>query len=534
MTARTSPKPSGSTPDRSAEEPEDVEAAGDAGPADDLRIADKDDLTKRTSRGAGWSLVSSIVVQSSFVLQAFVLPFFLSPEDYALWALAYVVAFIGIQLRDLSLGMKVVQDKDRSRTDAFKVAFTLECMLALVGIVVIAAAAPLLGALHGSATLTVLILALAPSALGGVISLPQWILMRDMRFAAKGIILSVASLVSIGSTLAAAVAGWGVWAIVVSIYATYGMLLLLLWPVARIRPGFAWDRAAFRQYLSFGWPLWAASLSLGLFNLIVVNALAWIFDPEIVGYYQRVWTLISASWMINMQMVGTLYPAVVRVGLQIDVLRRTYVVVNRLVMTMLSPIAGMLAVFGSALVMVWGPEWEGFGPYLQVTAAFFVFGSLAIDWENYYRAKGDTKPMLVVYLLLLAFLPIFLALVIVFDEPGIWVAIVLVSIYLYAARSFFAQRLLGRVSALRAVWAQLLTSAGAFVAAWGIATALDVSSWTPFGLDGEIAFGLVGSALGWVLYVPLVLLTQRKLAGFTLNAVRGRPTGGLKSLLERS
>ncbi|MCC7077496.1 MAG: oligosaccharide flippase family protein [Acidimicrobiia bacterium] len=499
--------------------------------AEDLRLEDKGDLAKRTSRGAGWSLMSSIVVQSSFVVQAFVLPFFLSPADYALWALAYVVAFIGIQMRDLSLGMKVVQDKDRSREDAFRVAFTLESMLGAGGALVIAAFAPILGLVHGSTTLTVLVLALAPSAFGGTIALPQWMLMRDMRFAARGIALALSTMISIACTLWAAISGWGVWSIVVSIYVSQVMLLVLLWPIARIRPGFKWDRQAFRQYLDFGWPLWAASLTLGFFNFVVVNALAMLFDAQVVGYYQRVWTLIGASWLVTMQMASALYPAVVRVGLQAETLRRVYVVVNRLIMTMMTPIAFTLAFFGAALATVWGPEWADFGPYVQVTATFFVFGSLAIDWENYYRAKGNTRPMFIVYLLLVAFLPVFLGAVLLLGEAGIWVAIALVSIYLYIARSHFAQKLLGRVSVLIAVWQQLVTAGLVFGAAWLVASALDMSSWSLFGLGGEVTFGILGAVIGWTIYVPFVLLTQRRLARFVFNAVRGKPTGGLRSLL---
>lgn len=499
--------------------------------AADLQVESTDELATKTTRGAAWTMASSVIIQGALLVQALIVPIFLTPNDYALWALVFVVAIIGLQLRDLSLGLKLVADRKRSPEEAFRIAFTLEVLLGIGGFIVIAAAAPVLAAVYHNRELFWLTLALAPASFGGVIALPQYVLTRDMRFAARAVRVSISTVIEIAAVIAAAAAGWGVWALVVSVHASLVMLLITLWPIARVRPGFVWDKAAFREYLDFGWPLWAASLCLAAFNFAVVNALTILFEATIVGYYQRVWTIISASWMINMQVIGALYPAVVRVGLQLDTLRRTFAVVNRLVQSVTAPIAMALIFFGPSLVLVWGKDWAGLGPYAQATAAFFLIGSLALDWENYYRVKGDTKPMFLIFLLLLAFLPVFLGLVIVLGEPGIWIAIVAVAVYLYVIRAYYARKLLGHVSALRAAWRQMALATVSFCVPWILLQLVGNPFASMAWPTNLVLMGVCGSAVGFVAYAAGILAVERRLGTFAWNAFRGRPTGGLHALL---
>jgi lipopolysaccharide exporter len=491
-----------------------------------LEVLEADhDLAGTVGRGAVWAALAGVIVQGTTLSQAVILrlPGFLTAEQFGVFATAYAVAFIGFQLRDLSLGLKYVQDTERDERDAFNVAFTLETLLGLIGATAIVLAAPVLGWLYGDREITLVALGLAPFAFAGMLALPEYILTRELRFRTKAVRMMLTAVVTLGVTLLAAWNGYGAWSLVIGSWTNLALLLLTLWPVVRRVPRFRWDREANRSYLSFGWPLWAASLCLGLFNLAVIAAVGIIFDDlVIVSYYALVWSIIEVSYKINLQLTMTLYPAICRMGTEIQRLRRTFTAVNRLTMTVSAPIGAVLVFFGPDLVRVLDESYWGAGPYLQAVGSFFVLGTLAFDWEDYYRARGNTKPLFLIALWLLAFLPFYVTLVAVFGVPGIWASIVMTGIYLYVIRSIYVRRLLGDVSAVRAAWVQIVAAAGCGAVGWGVRTAL----------GGGVGPMVVGVAVGGVCYAALMTAFQRRLVTFGLNVLRRRPTGGLAALLD--
>lgn len=504
-------------PDSRSDEPQTEEAGA-------ARVSEHDSspIHTKVSRGVGWNMLAGVVIEAATLTQFLILPMFLSPDDYGIYGLAAGIAFVGFMLRDFSLGMKFIQDREQERQHAFDTAFTLEMLLGAAGFVFVALAAPVAGLAYGNPEVFWIVLAMAPFAFAGALALPSFVLIRDLRFAVSAVRTIIQQVVTLAATLLAAWAGLGTWAIVIGMPVNMVMLAVTLWPIVHIRPHFVWDREAFRKYMKFGWPLWAGSLCLAAFYLIALNAVMALFGLAIAGFFQRVWRLIEFSYRLNMRSQAALYPAVCRVGTERERLRRVFTVVNRSMMLVSAPVGIVLMLFSPDLVTIWPGDWQGVAPMFQAVGTFFIFGTLAFDYDVYYRAEGNTMPLFVIQGWLLAFLPGFLALVWQFGETGLYAAIVLVGIYIYLIRSHFARKLLGPVSALRASWKEICAA----IVAGGIGYAVSVV------LGGGLVPGIAGIAVMGVIYLGTMVVVEWPLVGFLLTAVRGGQTGGLAALVD--
>ena len=485
-------------------------------------------MTTQVSRGALWNGLAMLVQEGAVFLQAFLLPLWIRPEEYGLFAIAAAFTFLAGMLRDFSLGMKVVQDQTRSREDAFGIALTLELLLGAGGAILIGIIGPIVGQWKNDTELIWLIWMYMPFMFAGALALPEWTLLKDFRYRRRAIVL-IAQQTATSSVMffTAIVLDWGVWALVIGMPINMIVMATTLWPGKGYRAKLVWDPPAFKEYLRFGWPIWASSVCIAVFYLLSVNAIEILFGLAFAGYFQRMWRVVELSYRLNMRAALAIYPAIVRFGTDIDRLRSSFQVTNRLMMVLSAPLAVVLGLFAPDLVLFWRAEWADSAGLFQAVGTFFIFGTLAFDWDLYYRAKGNTQPVFLVSAYLLFFLPLFLVFILVFDklldmqEFGIYVSVITTGLYMYAIRSYYARKLLGNVSALKAAWKQIAAALFAGAIGFALHESLGSDKWSA--IPGIFVMGLV--------YGGILLFTERKLFVFLLNALRGRPTGGVNALL---
>ena len=480
------------------------------------------ELATAVSRGAGLTALATLVTEGTTLVQFFVLPVFLRPAQLGLFALASGLALLMVQFRDFSLGMKLVQDKEYSREHAFNVAFTMELVLGVGGAVLIAATSPLLGAAFHNGELTRLVLALTPMAFAPLLSLPDFLLVRDMRFGTRLVINSVANLLGLTAAIGgAAVLNMGPFCIVAGQLTTMAALGLMLYPTARIRPKLVWDRGATRTFVGFGWPLWLASILQAVFYQGAISTVSAMLSFAVAGFFYRVWGFVNLSYRLNVQATIALYAAVCRVGEDRDRLRRAHVATNRIMMLWAAPLCMLLVFFAPDLVLVWSAGWHRAAPFFQAVGVFFVFGTLGFDWEIYYRARGNTKPFFILALYLLASLPVFILMVWAWGDSGVIAWILVISVAVFLVRTVYATKLLGWTNLFVGCWRELAGAAVSAAAGYGVRTLL----------GGGLGPALAGMVVMGLLYLASLGVLNRRLLGFLADALRGRPTGGLTALL---
>jgi len=493
--------------------------------AADFEVADREaegeDVRKTVSRGMLWNLLAAGVVELATLVQFLILPVFITPEQRGNYAIAASVAFLVIQVRDFSTGLKYIQDRTRPRDEAFNIAFSLEAVMAAVAMVAFAVAAPLLGLAYGDSQLTLLVLAIAPLGFGGVVGLPEYHMVRNMDFRSRFWRMSVAQLAGVAATIAAAANGWGVWSLVVGQPVMMVVALFTLWPGQGLRPRLMWNRPAFREYFDYGWPIWAASIFIFLFLFIATQAITIMFGVAVVGFFSVAWRIVELQYRLNLKSTLALYPAVVNRRGDLASQARLFKVSNKIMMAISAPVGVVLIAFSPGLVSIWKPDWAAVVPFMQAVGVFFVVGTLAFDWDVYYRARGETKPMTKLTGALDLTLPFFLGLLLVMGVPGIYLSIMLIGVWLYVVRSHYARKLLGRVSALRSAWTLVLSAGVTGAAGWGVT----------YALGGGLPATAVGIACFGVLYLASLFLVQRRLVMFALGSLLGRETGGLAALV---
>lgn len=209
-------------------------------------------MDQRVIRGVGWTLGSFGATKVVMVLSTVLLGRLLAPADFGIVAIAtLVITLLGV-FRDLGLGAVVIVSEDTS--DRFLgTNLTLMGVSALAITLIVTAAAPLVAILFDEPRVTGVLVVLSTTA---IVSAVGWfyecMLQRAYEFRLRFIaqILQVVGYAVVSLSLA--LAGTGVWALVLGHVAAQLIYCLAMVSLAprRIRPHF--DRGAARASVSAG------------------------------------------------------------------------------------------------------------------------------------------------------------------------------------------------------------------------------------------------------------------------------------------
>ncbi|GAB2464226.1 lipopolysaccharide biosynthesis protein [Xylanimonas ulmi] len=161
----------------------------------------------------------------------------LVPADFGLVAMIMAVVGVADLLRDFGMTGAIVQARELSeRTWSGVLWFSAGLGLALTGVV--AGGAPLIALLYDEPRLTVLTLAIAPTLLLNGLAMPlQARAQRDLRFGLLARVDVTSMAAGVLGSIGAALAGWGVWSLVVLAGAGQVTRLVELWVAVRPRFG---------------------------------------------------------------------------------------------------------------------------------------------------------------------------------------------------------------------------------------------------------------------------------------------------------
>jgi O-antigen/teichoic acid export membrane protein len=322
---------------------------------------------------------------------------FLTASDFGVWGVVLLTVSLAGIIKAAVIADKYIQQSEEDQVLAFQKAFTLELIFAGGLLLAMGGIAPLFALLYGQWNLLAPALLLSLTLLTGALHAPTWIFYRRMDFFKQRLILAIDPLVAFFVTVPLAVAGAGYWALVAGIVvgsAVGGLVASLLSPI-KLR--LVYHRETMRDYLGFSWPLVVAGVSgimIGQVSLLLGD-LALGFAA--VGAIAIASTFTVYTDTVDRIITSTLYPAVCRVVDRHELLLETFVKSNRLTLMWGMPFGVALTLFASDLVDF------GIGDqYTDAIILFQVFGVVAainhigFNWDAFYRARGETKPIAVV------------------------------------------------------------------------------------------------------------------------------------------
>lgn len=361
-------------------------------------------VARKTAHGIFWNYVSFGLGKGLVFLTVVILARLLTPAHFGLVALAMLaVNYLGV-LKDFGLGAALIQRR-QDVEEAAQTIFTLNLLLGLSLTLTTIALAPFVAVFFQEPLVTPVLrwlsLSFVLEALGSVHIVR---LKRELDFRRKlipDIGRSVLKgLVSIGLALA----GFGVWSLVIGQLAGVATAALLAWLVLPWRPRLSINLGLAREMSKYGLSLMGLDLLAVLENNLDYLLVGRIFGNATLGIYTMAYRLPellgqNTLWVI----AAALFPAYASVQHQPGLLRQGFLVSLRFTAMLTIPITLGMALAAEPLVRVFfGEQWLAAIPVLRILALLMLVTSIGFNVGDVYKAVGQANILIKLSLLRLA------------------------------------------------------------------------------------------------------------------------------------
>lgn len=351
------------------------------------------DLGSSGARAVLWAYVSFASGKVLVLVTMAVLARLLTPEEFGIVGFATLaVGYLSV-LKELGLGAAVIQRRD----DVEESAQTVYTINLVVGLFLTAAAfltAPLIAEFFREPLVTPILRVLSFTfILESLGAIHIVLLKRDLAFrrklapdigraAVKGVV-----------SIAAAAAGFGVWALIWGQLAGVLAAVILSWAVMPWRPTFTIHRRLIRPLLGFGGPLVFTNLQYAIWSNLDYVVVGRLLGDTALGIYTLAYRLpellIQSVWRVLAQAV---FPVLSKVQNDPDMLRRAFLSTIRYTQMVAVPLSlGLLITAEPAVETLFGDQWSEAIPVLRVLAVFSLVGSVGVNVGDVYKALGRTE-----------------------------------------------------------------------------------------------------------------------------------------------
>jgi O-antigen/teichoic acid export membrane protein len=457
-------------------------------------------MRRIAARGVLINGAFDVALTSLGLVRGFVVAAFLSTTEYGTFGVLAAALGTLLWLKQVGVGDKYVQQRDDDQERAFQLAFTLELLLCGFFFVLVLAVVPLMVWVYGEPSLLAPGLVCSLAIVGAALQTPIWPYYRQMDFLRQRTLQAVDPLVGFAVTVVLAALGAGVWSLVAGLVAgsLSGALVAVLWSPYPLR--LRWERSALREYVSFSWPLLAASFA----GVVVAQSATLVAEFEVglagVGAVALASSIVAYTGRMDAVVTNTLYPAICAVRDRSDALLEAFLKSNRLAVSFGLPFGVGLALFAAGLIEhVLGSRWEPALGLIQVFAVIAAVDQLAFNWTAFYRALGRTRPVAVVNVAMaVVFVCVALPLLVSRGLGGLELGLAITTGVGLVLRSYFVRRLfpgapLGR-EALRALVPTALGAAAVLLVATNLVLYVAVVAAATWVLQGS----LLREALGYL------------------------------------
>jgi O-antigen/teichoic acid export membrane protein len=361
-------------------------------PAADRPAAGPGDLRRRVVRGTLINAVALAGFDLLVLVQGLIVTRLLGPAAIGLYGIVTVTAMTVVGLKRVGVDEAFVAQDEPEQALEFQRAFTLELAISAGFSLLLCALAPVVAAVYGDARLLPLMAATAYLPLAFALQAPTWVFFRRMDFARQRLLQGVVPVVTFAVTVPLAVAGAGVWSLVIGPAA--GNLAGVIAAV-RASPyplALRWEPATARRYLRFSaWVLVAA-----LAALVVQQGQVLAMDVDqglqAVGFVTLAATFARYVDRADQIVTTTIYPAICAIRGRAAALTELFVRSNRATLLWTLPAAAAIVLFAPALAEhVLGAAWEPGVVLMQGLAVAAALQQLGFNWFSFYRAHGDSR-----------------------------------------------------------------------------------------------------------------------------------------------
>jgi len=357
---------------------------------DDIQSNENVSIARKAGRGVLWNFLAFGLSKGTLLLTTSILARLLTKEDFGLVAVAVVaISYLSV-VKDLGLGLALIQRRDDVE-EAANTVFTINTLLGAALSLLILPLAPLFAAYFQEPQVTPVLrslgLSFAINALGAThINL----LMRDLDYRRKFIPDMGNTLIKGILSISLAFTGFGVWALVFGQLAGALTSVALAWTVKPWRPRLAVNFTIARQLAQFG----ASITGVDILTVFVEN-LSYIIIGRLLGvaalgvfsisYRLPEMLIVGNLWII----ASVLFPTFSSIQDKPEELRRGFLVSIRLVQLIVMPLClGLFAAADPIVRVFFGEQWLETIPLLRILSFYALIYSVGYHAGDVYKAIG--------------------------------------------------------------------------------------------------------------------------------------------------
>lgn len=347
-------------------------------------------IAQKTAWGLVWNFSAYFLGKLIVLITTSILARILAKNDFGLVAVAVVAINYLSVLKDLGLGAALIQRKGDVQ-EAANTVFTINLGVGLVLSALVFPLAPLVADYFNDPQVTPVLRWMGASffinALGSVHT--NW-LVRDLDYRRK-LVPELGSALAKGIvSIGMALAGYGVWSLVVGQLVGAIASVVLVWIVLPWRPRLTFNRREAGSMLKFGTSVTASDIITQITDNIDYVIIGRIFGLVPLSIYTLAYRLPEMLLIGNLWVMGgVVFPAFSSVQDKPEELRRGFLASVHFVELIAVPIClGLLIAADPIVRVVFGEQWLEAIPILRVLALYAWVYSLGYHAGGFYKAIG--------------------------------------------------------------------------------------------------------------------------------------------------
>lgn len=349
------------------------------------------ELKDKVARGVAWSMAEKIGTMLLQMVVSLTILRLLTRDILGVIAVPSAVVAVALVIVDSGFSQALIRKKAPTPGD-YKSVFAFNVAVSLVLYVLFVALAGPASRFYGMPQIAqfapVFFLQLP---IGALCAIQNTIFVREFRFALLSKVTFASSLVAGLTAIGLALAGFGIWCIVVQRVLQAAVRTLLLWWLSCWRPCGTCSRQPLREMAPYSFSLMTTDLISAFYSKIPQFFLGKLYPADMLGSFDQAIKLKDQPTISAMQAVqGVTFPALAKIRDDAPKFAESYRQIVMVVCYAIFPIMlGMSAVAHDMFAVALGEEWMPTVPYFEAVCLAGLFYPAAIIAYNVLKVKSD-------------------------------------------------------------------------------------------------------------------------------------------------
>lgn len=350
-------------------------------------------IKQQTISGIKWVFVANIIQRFFAFGTTVILARLLTPADFGLFALAFVMIDALSIFRSLGIDSALVRRKDdidKAANTAFFLIPVMGMALFFILLIIAPIGAKFLGNPSVANVIRVLGIIFVVGCFGKV---PQTVLYRDMKFKYKSIAEISANTTYFLTAVLLALNKFGVWSLVVAYVLKNLVWVGTEWYFSGWKPKFEFDKKLAWEMFHFGKFILASSIVYFLYSNLDNLVIGKLLGVTMLGYYaiaRNASNLLSDYFLGKVGMI--MYPAYSKIQDDKEDVQRVMLKTLKYISLIAFPFGFLLFIFAPDILrVVFGEKWLPAVNILRILAFVGIINSLGASIWPIFLARGKSK-----------------------------------------------------------------------------------------------------------------------------------------------